>query len=59
MLEYCKTVLQKVSFDPLLFEKELTKSLQWLEDSEKKTFYHWVSKNFKIPPEYFNKKNIV
>lgn len=34
MLEYSKTVLQKVSFHPGLFKKELMKSLQWLKKEE-------------------------
>jgi hypothetical protein len=34
MLEYCKTVLQKVSFSPSLFGKELGKSIKWLTKDE-------------------------
>jgi hypothetical protein len=34
MLEYCKTVLQKVSFSPSLFGKELSKSVRWLTKDE-------------------------
>jgi hypothetical protein len=34
MLEYTKTILQKVSFSPALFGKELKKSLQWLQKEE-------------------------
>jgi hypothetical protein len=34
MLEYCKTVLQKVSFSPSLFGKELSKSVSWLTKDE-------------------------
>lgn len=34
MLEYSKTVLQKVSFNPDLFKKELVKSLRWLKKEE-------------------------
>lgn len=34
MLEYTKTILQKVSFSPVLFAKELKKSLQWLQLDE-------------------------
>ena len=34
MLEYSKTILQKVSFNKELFQKELTKSMQWLHKDE-------------------------
>ena len=34
MLEFCKTVLVKVSFDKALFAKELKKSVRWLKKSE-------------------------
>jgi hypothetical protein len=34
MLEYCKTILQKVSFNPALFGKELRKSIKWLQKDE-------------------------
>ena len=34
MLEFCKTVLIKVSFDRTLFAKELKKSVRWLKRSE-------------------------
>ena len=34
MLEYTKTILQKVSFNRTLFAKELRKSLQWLQKDE-------------------------
>ena len=34
MLEFCKNVLTKVSFDRLLFAKELKKSIKWLSREE-------------------------
>jgi hypothetical protein len=34
MLEYSKTILQKVSFSRELFRKELTKSILWLHKEE-------------------------
>ena len=30
MLKFCKSILEKVSFDPILFKKELSKSTKWL-----------------------------
>ena len=34
MLELCKEILIKVSFDKYLFQKELNKSLKWVNNSE-------------------------
>lgn len=59
MLEYCKTVLKKVSFDSLLFEKELTKSFKWLNESEKQDFLIWCIQNFQLPLNYFQQKNMI
>lgn len=46
MLEYCKTVLAKVSFDKSLFEKELKKALQSLIPEEIKQLREWCYSNF-------------
>lgn len=42
MLEYYKTVLGKVSFDPLLFRKELRKAFKHLVDDEKIELRDWL-----------------
>ena len=34
MLKFCKSILEKVSFDPILFKKELSKSTKWLTKTE-------------------------
>lgn len=34
MLELSKKILRKVSFDKLLFQKELRKALKWITDAE-------------------------
>jgi hypothetical protein len=34
MLELTKKILTRVSFDPVLFQKELSKALGWIKDSE-------------------------
>jgi hypothetical protein len=39
-------ILQKVSFDRLLFIKELQKGLNWLTPDEIKMLYHWLVNNF-------------
>ncbi len=41
MLEFTKVVLKKVSFDADLFRKELAKSIEWLNNSEKKQLRAW------------------
>jgi hypothetical protein len=46
MLDYIKTVLQKVSFDKVLFEKELRKGLQVLVPEEAKQLRNWCYDQF-------------
>jgi hypothetical protein len=46
MLEHQKIVLQAVSGDMYLFEKELKKSLEWLNLDERKDLQSWVVNNF-------------
>jgi hypothetical protein len=46
MLEYTKTILQKVSFDQNLFKKELKKSIKWLRKEEILTLYTWCMITF-------------
>ena len=41
MLEFCKSVLSKVSFDRALFAKELKKSVRWLKKSEIQNLKDW------------------
>jgi len=41
MLELSKQILQKVSFDRLLFKKELKKALQWVKPSERVDLKVW------------------
>jgi len=46
MLEYAKIILQKVSFDGLLFEKELRKVLGDLGKDEPAKLYVWCTEYF-------------
>jgi hypothetical protein len=46
MLELSKLVLQKVSFDSKLFQKELRKSLNWIKSEDRKQFKTWVNNKF-------------
>lgn len=46
MLNYVKTVLTKVSFDALLFEKELRKAIKLLLADEIRDLKHWCYSSF-------------
>jgi len=46
MLEYIKTILQKVSFDKSLFEKELAKAIKMLIPEEVKQLKRWCYAQF-------------
>lgn len=46
MLEYFKTILQKVSFDSHLFEKELKKSMRELINEDLDELKKWCYENF-------------
>ncbi|MCC9165956.1 hypothetical protein LN893_03780 [Pontibacter sp. XAAS-A31] len=46
MLEYVKTILLKVSFDKVLFEKELKKALKVLLTDELKQLEQWCYQQF-------------
>jgi len=43
MLNFCKTILNKVSFDHRLLRKEYGKCLNYLDGKEKHQFTVWVS----------------
>jgi len=46
MLEYFKTILSKVSFDPELFEKELMKALKALVAEEITKLKEWCYEQY-------------
>lgn len=46
MLEYIKMILQKVSFDKSLFEKELKKAIAMLVPEEIKQLKSWCYEQF-------------
>lgn len=46
MLEYTKMILQKVSFSPALFGKELKKSFRWLQMEEVAALQSWCVVTF-------------
>ncbi|MEJ1223698.1 hypothetical protein [Sediminicola sp. 1XM1-17] len=51
MLEYTKTVLQKVSFDSVLFCKELEKAISRLLPIEVEELKHWIKQFITDKPE--------
>ncbi len=50
MLVYSKNVLSKMTFDVMLFKKELTKACQNLLEEEIEELMNWVSEKF--GPQY-------
>ncbi|HLP12814.1 MAG TPA: hypothetical protein VK177_12845 [Flavobacteriales bacterium] len=48
MLDFCKQVLHKVSFDRYLFEKELRKSLKRISKEDIATFRNWCLVTFGV-----------
>ncbi|MEC7654660.1 MAG: hypothetical protein VX548_06925 [Bacteroidota bacterium] len=46
MLEFCKKVLAKVSFDRALFAKELKKSMRLLKVAERESLKQWCLKKY-------------
>ena len=57
MLEYSKTVLKKVSFDTLLFCKELKKALKTLLPEEVEELRVWLENFITDKPEL--KKSLI
>jgi len=51
MLKYVKTILTRVSFDALLFEKELRKAIKLLIVEEVEELKVWCYENFKMQYE--------
>ena len=46
MLDHQKMILQNVMNDELLFEKELTKSIKWLEANDVHELQSWLQTSF-------------
>ena len=47
-LDYSKQILQKVSFDTLLFTKELNKAVQILSETDVEDLERWVYETFSL-----------
>ena len=45
MLEYCKIILQKISFSKSLFKKEYKKSFKYLSENERLELKKWLKAN--------------
>jgi hypothetical protein len=48
MLELSKNILGRVSFDKILFKKELSKAIRWLKKEEAMLLKVWCLANFGI-----------
>ena len=46
MLEFCKKVLTNVSFDRILFKKELQKAIKWVKKDELAQLRDWCMMQF-------------
>ncbi|MFI5220619.1 MAG: hypothetical protein ACHQNT_14125 [Bacteroidia bacterium] len=46
MFEYTKQILTKVSFDRVLFRKELKKAMKWLKSDERRMLMLWCVATF-------------
>ena len=46
MLDHQKMILRNVMHDDLLFEKELTKSIRWLEAKDVHELHTWLQTSF-------------
>jgi hypothetical protein len=47
MVELCKEILTKVSFDRYLFQKELKKAIKWIQNPvELRQFKEWCIREF-------------
>ena len=46
MFEYTKQILTKVSFDRVLFRKELKKAMKWLKREERRMLLVWCLATF-------------
>jgi hypothetical protein len=49
MLEYSKLILENVSFDPILFRKELRKAANRLIDTEAEQLLTWCVARYQFP----------
>ena len=48
MLEYCKIILQKISFSKSLFKKEYKKTFNYLNEGERVELKKWLRANVSI-----------
>jgi len=51
MFDYTKSILERVSFDPILFCKELEKAIKTLLPYEMEQLQEWLSNFIKEKPE--------
>ncbi len=59
MLNYCKKILTRVSFDAKLFEKELRKAIKVLIAEELQDLRNWCYSNFQHHQAILNRCFVV
>jgi hypothetical protein len=53
MLEYCKIILAKISFDRRLFRKEYRKTFSYLKPDEHNDLKKWIREQIKTGERFF------
>jgi hypothetical protein len=53
MLEYCKIILAKISFDRRLFRKEYRKTFNYLDTNEHNELKKWIREKMKTGDDLF------
>jgi hypothetical protein len=48
MLDYCKLILMKMSFDRSLFRKEYRKTFAYLNEAEQQELKNWLRQNREV-----------
>lgn len=59
MFDFVRTILEKVSFDPTLFYKELDKAVQQLLPYDVERLSTWVNSYVKQKPELVDSLNLI
>jgi hypothetical protein len=54
MLEYCKVILLKISFDKKLFRKEYRKTFNYLNAREHNELKKWIREKMGLGELFFN-----
>ena len=58
MLEYCKVVLQKISFSKPLFKKEYKKTFKYLTQAEHQELKTWLKEKMNVDSSRMSKVRV-